>query len=332
VVSTIADIAILAVAVASPFLSDVSEGRAQSTVASAESGQHPRNLQFEVASIKAVVIDRATQMRLLQSGQWKLGPRIYGDSADYLYMTIRQLVAEAYQVMTDQVVGPDWMGTEHFNVRCKMPPGSRKGDTALMLQSLLAERFQLIIHRESREQDVLALVVSERGSNLKESPSEPDLSAEETNQDSGKAGLSTSKKTEHVVSMTAGTTSAGGVIDSAHGLLHFKASRLTMAKLADLLTRTTLSGDRRVVDMTGLKGSYEVTLEIPMGALGSGSTQAAATAVENAPSPSPAEVASDPESGQLLKSLKDLGLELRKGKARVERIVVDQVERMPTEN
>jgi uncharacterized protein (TIGR03435 family) len=305
--------ALMASFIAAPFLGGAG-APAQSTAVPASSTQDVQRLQFEVASIRTVAVDPAKRMQLLRSGQWTAGAQIHEDRADYLDMTVRQLIAEGYQVMPDQVAGPNWMGTEHFTVRCKMPKGSRKGDAPLMLQALLAERFHLVVHRDLKEQDVLALVVSERGSNLKESPPETVLGEE--SQDSRRAELPPLKSTEHAVGATAGTTSFRGVLNSASGLVNFTANRLTMPKLADLLTRTTLAGDRRVVDMTRLEGAYEVRLDIPMEALGMrGSSEGG-----------------EGQSGQLLQSLRDLGLDLKKAKARVEYVVVDQVERMPSAN
>ncbi len=77
-------------------------------------------------------------------------------------------------------------------------------------------------------------------------------------------------------------------------------------------------GSRRrlVIDMTGLKGVYDIALDVPMQ---DGQAH-------------PAGEASDPGSARTLQSLKSLGLELKKTKAAADYLVVDHAERKPTEN
>ena len=108
-------------------------------LAAAGFAQPAHKLEFEVASVKPTAVDRIK----LRSGAVRLGSRVYGERAEYTYMTLRQLMADAYQVRSWQVEGPDWLTTERFDVVCKMPAGSRKEDAPLMLQSLLADRFKL---------------------------------------------------------------------------------------------------------------------------------------------------------------------------------------------
>ncbi len=161
---------LLAAAVVCPFLLGVFKAEAQT-----------RKLEFEVASIKpAAVSDFSTARRL--GTEIRTGTRIYGDRAEYISMMLRQLIAEAYQVRMFQVVAPrvGSVTQRRFDVVCKMPAGSRKEDAPLMLQSLLAERFKLAVHREFREQDVWALVVGKGGPKFRESPSEAPLNPGDT--------------------------------------------------------------------------------------------------------------------------------------------------------
>ena len=108
---------------------------------------------------------------------------------------------------------------------------------------------------------------------------------------------------------------------------------MTMTDLAHLLMSADLGNGRPVVDMTGLKGNYEVVLDIPMSLIG-GMTSATEESVSgaNARVPRPAEAASDPGSGRVMRSLRSLGLELKNTKAPVEHLVVDHIEKEPTEN
>ncbi len=85
---------LLAAAVVCPFLLGVFKAEAQT-----------RKLEFEVASVKpAAVSDFSTARRL--GVEIRVGTRIYGDRAEYISMLLRQLIAEAYQVRTFQVVAP----------------------------------------------------------------------------------------------------------------------------------------------------------------------------------------------------------------------------------
>ena len=70
---------------------------------------------------------------------------------------------EAYSVRAHQVVGPGWLDGQKYDVVAKMPTGTSKVEVRCMLQTLLAERFGLRFHRESRDLRVYALVVDEGG-------------------------------------------------------------------------------------------------------------------------------------------------------------------------
>jgi uncharacterized protein (TIGR03435 family) len=69
------------------------------------------------------------------------------------------LIRTTYGLQNDQVVGgPDWMRSEGFNITAKAPEGTPVTAMGPLLESLLAERFQLTFHRENRELPVYALV------------------------------------------------------------------------------------------------------------------------------------------------------------------------------
>ena len=287
--------------------------------AEAQTAAPPRKLEFEVASVKPTVIDEIK----FKSGAVRLGSRVYGDRTEYTYMTLRQFIADAYQVRSWQVVGPAWLTTERFDAVCKMPAGSRKEDAPLMLQSLLADRFKLVLRREFKEQSVTALVVSKDGPKLKESSAETPPEG---------AGQAAPKKKDSSLGMTVGTADLRMTLEPTNSSVHVEASRMTMAYLADLLGRSTFRNGRPVVDMTGLEGSYEVTLDIPLAALGTTVIADAGAPDGNAEGLHPAEAASDPGGGRKLESLKSLGLELVSRKAPVEQLIVDHAEKRPTEN
>ena len=117
------------------------------------------------------------------------------------------------------------------------------------------------------------------------------------------------------------------------GQMHLEAAKITMAGLAELLTGFV---DRPVLDMTELKGGYQVTLDLSMqdiiavaraqGALGGFGGPGGAGAGAAVPA------ASDPSGGAIFSAVQKLGLKLDARKAPVETIVVDHLEKTPTEN
>jgi uncharacterized protein (TIGR03435 family) len=73
------------------------------------------------------------------------------------------LLGHAYTVFEYQIVAPDWTKAETFDVIAKLPPGTGKEAFALMMQSLLEERFKMTVHREKRETPVYELGVAKGG-------------------------------------------------------------------------------------------------------------------------------------------------------------------------
>ena len=115
---------------------------------------------FEVASIKPhpgeVTISADPAVR---------GSRVIGTAS-----TLLDMITNAYGVRYDQVSGaPNWAGSDHYDVDAKAPGDTppTAGQARLMMQALLAERFQLKLHRETRQVPVYALVVDKDGPKLK---------------------------------------------------------------------------------------------------------------------------------------------------------------------
>jgi uncharacterized protein (TIGR03435 family) len=73
---------------------------------------------------------------------------------------LKILIATAYDVNFDQISGgPDWLGTERYDVEAKPDRIATTQQIHVMLQSLLADRFSLVLQRETREMPVFALVL-----------------------------------------------------------------------------------------------------------------------------------------------------------------------------
>ena len=81
-------------------------------------------------------------------------------------VTIKRLVAEAYHLQLDQVFGPSWIDRNEYDIQAKASAGTTREQSARMLQGLVAERFHLTQHKETREMRVYALVVDKGGSKI----------------------------------------------------------------------------------------------------------------------------------------------------------------------
>ncbi len=144
---------------------------APAATAKAASAAASGDAAFDVASVRpSAPLDMQKLRADMQAGKMpKFGMHLNGLRAEFDYMTLRDLITVAYQVKTYQVTGPDWLNSQHFDVVARMPEGSTRNDAPKMLQALLQERFKLLVHRETQEHSVLALVVGKSGPKMKES-------------------------------------------------------------------------------------------------------------------------------------------------------------------
>jgi uncharacterized protein (TIGR03435 family) len=228
---------------------------------------------FEVAGIRpAAPLDMPKMMAAIRAGQApKIGPRVDAGRAEYSYMSLRDLIGLAYNVKPYQITGPAWLAGQWFDIVAKLPDGAPKDDAPMMLQSLLEDRFRLTVHRSGAEHRVLALVVGKGGPKLKESgtPAPIDentpLRPGEVTMDSaeGPSRMTLNKDRGGTVDM-----GSRGIVtfrtDPATQTMHLDAKMITMPGVADMLTRFSQmmgSSGLQFVDMTGLKGHYQLALD-----------------------------------------------------------------------
>jgi len=202
------------------------------------------------------------------------------------------LVQMAFHIPQDQIVEPDWMMEPRFDVQAKLPAGSSKEQVPAMLLTLLEDRFKLTWHHDQKVLPVYALMVAKDGPKLHES------SAAEA--DSGASGC--------------------------NGGFHKVCRQTTMENLATMLSRFSRMNargalDRPVIDQTALKAKYD--FDFDQGVVGGG--RGPATGETPAPSANPDEVTA-------FEALKVLGLRLEPTKLTYDIIVIDHIERTPTEN
>ena len=204
-------------------------------------------------------------------------------------LSLRSLIVRAYGLRNYQVEGPDWLESEHFDIAAKFPDGPLPKDPAeqnaaymAMMQKMLADRFHVATHRSQKTFAVYGLVVAKGGIKFKPVPD-------------------------------------GGSHSSDNNNTHYKGTGIPMESFAGFLSRRPeLPADLPVLDMTGLKGDYEMTLDWVR---------------EAKPSPD-APASTDLSAGpSLLSALEDqLGLKLETRKAPIEILIVDHAEKVPTDN
>jgi uncharacterized protein (TIGR03435 family) len=121
---------------------------------------------FEVAVIKPA-LPMAEAMLRLRDGKMKVGVRIDEARVDMGFVTLTDLIVEAWELKPHQVSGPDWLSKERFDIQAKLPDGAAPDQIPQMLRTLLAERFGMTTHMETRALAASALVVGKNGPKLK---------------------------------------------------------------------------------------------------------------------------------------------------------------------
>jgi bla regulator protein blaR1 len=182
-------------------------GEAQTTVPS-----------FEVASVKPSAPDGYPSAGLFPGGRY-----VSNHNAVYF------LILSAYHIQIHQLSGgPGWIYEDRFDVQATAGHSVRNDELRLMLQKLLAERFKLEVHRESKETAGYALALAKRGPKLE--PSGTDVSAKR-----GFPWLVLSRNSRRIT-----------------------PAKTTMKEFAEWLSGVLKAP---VTDETGLEGSYKFSLE-----------------------------------------------------------------------
>jgi uncharacterized protein (TIGR03435 family) len=302
-------------------------------------------LTFEVASVKTV---GPLNMAAMQAGKMpRIGMKIDGAMVDIASFTLKDLIRTAYDVKDYQISGPDWIGSPmtapRFNIQAKLPDGATEKDVPKMLQALLADRFKLVVHKDDKDHSVYALVIAKSGLKLKEAEPEQPPAATEAPADTP----AEPKKGEMVVGQGSsqmrisgdmqgakGVSIKGGPMGTMHmtmadGHMRMEAERVNMATLAETLTRFL---DRPVVDMTELKGDYAIALDLSMDDMKNAAKAAGMGAMMGGGDGKVSTEASEPAGTSIMTSVQRMGLKLDPRKAPLTMIVVDSLEKTPTEN
>jgi uncharacterized protein (TIGR03435 family) len=235
--------------------------------------------------------------------------------------TLRILIMGAYQKQPFEIVGgPSWWNSEKFDINARAADASGTTDQILaMLQTLLADRFKLKVHTETREMPVYHLVLArgdgKLGQKMKVSTENcPDFKAQQQAQLEAiaKGGLAA------ITGAKPGTPCSIAPMPSAPGSIGMKASGQAIPTLTLLLTQLV---GRPVIDKTGLTGLYDFDLIIDL------QTLARIYADLGVNMPLPPNLPEGPSLMTLLQE--DLGLKLDSQRGPGEVLVVDSAE-MPT--
>lgn len=265
----------------------------------------PQRLAFDVASIKRNV-----------SGQQNRGIGLApGGGFSATNLPVRALIRFAYPIQNYQLIGaPDWVNTEFYDVAAKAPASVVNSNGRVMdeevqemLQALLAERFRLAVHHESRELPTYVIMLAHNDGTLGPSirKSEVDCDALE------KSGAAPPRPVPGQPPLCGGRFGAGRIMMNG-----FPLSQLAL----NLSTWT----ERFVVDRTGLDGAFNYDLQwvvdqMPM------FDQIGAPSRALATSP-------DPAGPSLFTAMQEqLGLRLEPSRGPVDILVIDHIEK-PTED
>ena len=122
----------------------------------------PTSPTFEVASVKFAGTSGASGMRI-EPGRL-LWPRA----------SLQAMIEAAYQIQPYQLLGgPAWLNVDRYSINAKSDSPADRSQLLIMLRGLLAERFKLSLHRETREMPAYALVVGKNGPKFRGSKDRP---------------------------------------------------------------------------------------------------------------------------------------------------------------
>jgi uncharacterized protein (TIGR03435 family) len=300
-----------------------------------------KTLTFEVASIKPWVQPSGNMIMMGRGGRGGPGSSDPG-RVRYTAISLKNLLVNAYGVKAYQISGPSWLDSERFDIQATMPPETTKEQMAIMLQNLLADRFKLTIHRETKELPMYTMVVGKGGPKMKESvvppPAPPSEDKDATPPPppallAGRGPLKMGPDGFPVLPLPNNGGRGGMFTMMMPNRARLTAQQQTMQDLASNLTNLL---NRPVTDATELKAKFDFTLTYsPEGLNGPMGLRP--------PMPPP------PPGGEGARKLEDsadfetpqdlftaiqsqLGLKLEPKKGPVELIVVDHMEKTPTEN
>lgn len=188
-------------------------------------GQAPAVPTFDAASIKASENNARGDNPMGRGGNpFASNIQTTPGSVSIRGLNFKGIVGWAYKVLPVQVTGPEWMDSQRFDIMARSLGPTDTDGLRAMMRTLLAQRFNLAAHRETKEMPVYVLSVGKGGSKLQESTEE------------GEASLVPDQKTFTV-----------------------NIAKTPVSQLIELLTQFFRAP---VLDETGLKGKYDLKLNV----------------------------------------------------------------------
>jgi len=177
------------------------------------------------------------------------GPLVRAGRYEVRTATMLDLISTAYGMDPDRVYGgPTWLEWDRYDVIGKLPPGSTTESRKLMLQSLLADRFHLVLHNDRKLLPAYTMTVGKHPL-LKESDG------------AGETGCPFEVKGRPNGPVPEGTTPPTPELE-------FTCRNMTMAAFADEMRNMPLVPDflhnRPVVDQTALSGAWDFSFKFPL--------------------------------------------------------------------
>lgn len=204
--------------------------------------------QFEVATVKLSPARTSAEKAAVVI---RRGPVYF----DWPQISIRELVMFAYEVDGERVLAPDALMQKRFDISAKAPEPVNEHQRNLMLQSLLLERFDLVVHPETRTLPVYELTIAKGGLKMLDSslgkPNDPRAAPLPEQKEGGSLwidpgkGLTKSRtRTEDGVTLAAGR-------------------KVPMSSIEFLLSRRLVYFDRKriLVDKSGLTETYDFGIQ-----------------------------------------------------------------------
>ena len=240
----------------------------------------PASPAFEVASVRVSQIGRAGG-----EGSRRQSIQFSPDSVTLRNASFRACIQWAYHVMDYQITGPDWMGSERYDIAAKSATNVTQDELRQMLRTLLADRFKLSLHRQTKELPAYVLTIAKGGPKFKESQTDGEPS-----------------------------------MDPQPNRMVVAVQRTPISQLTEGLANVLRAP---VIDETGLKGKYDVVLNLAKYLPEMNEIHA----TPGGPPPI------DQIIPILLNGLQEeLGLKLESRKSPLDMLIVDHAEKEPTEN
>ncbi len=272
-------------------------------------------MEFEVASIRPGDPNKFIPPNFaLDTGDGPVPPggRFSADFPLSVYITFAYKLWLTREQMDAMLAHqPKWVATDPFVIEARAPGNPTKDQMRLMVRSLIADRFKLVVHMESQDVPVFAMVLAKPGQ----------LGPKLLQHDKGPPCDAPMQPTQGGSTAMAPNVFPAGcelyaMMTRDHTIL-LGSRNTTMAQVGDALPGPGRLG-RPVVDQTGLGGKFDFTLQW--------------TPESDSPQANGTDAQLDLAGPSFLEALKDqLGLKLRPTKAPVRILVIDHVER-PTEN